>query len=265
MGRFASTAELYEEFRPPYPDEFFHAVAQKLNLSKQHRLLDIGTGPGLLAIGFAPYAGRVTAIDPEPAMLAAARRAMARAGQTVHLIEGRAEDLPANVGPFDVVTVGRALHWIDRTALGPLFARLVAPDGVLVICGCSSARDGRNAWLETYNSARRAWSPEALWSESGKGERRPRDLIALLEGTGLTAEEVVRVETGHEVSASYLARRVLTFSSSSPAALGGRVDAMLADVEAQLAPFGRNRLLTEIVVSRADIAQRQGAMLVIAR
>jgi SAM-dependent methyltransferase len=256
MGRFASTAELYEQFRPAYPPEFFRDVAQKLQMSKRHRLLDIGTGPGPLAIGFAPYAGHVTAIDPEPAMLAAARRAMARAGQTLHLIEGRAEDLPAEAGAFDIVTVGRALHWIDRAALGTLFARLVAPDGALVICGCSSARNGRNDWLETYNTARRAWSPETLWSESGKGERRPRDLIALLEGTGFRAAEVVRVETVGEVDASYLARRVLTFSSSSPAALGDKVDAMLADVEARLAPFGHDGLITEIVVSRADIARR---------
>ena len=256
MGRFASTAELYEQFRPAYPPEFFRDVAQKLRMSKQHRLLDIGTGPGLLAIGFAPYAGHVTAIDPEPAMLVAAKRAMARAGEVVHLIEGRAEDLPAEIGTFDVVTIGRALHWIDRTALGSLFARLVAPNGALVICGCSSARNGRNAWLEAYNTARRAWSPETLWSESRKGERRPRDLIALLEGTGFKASEVVRVETVGEVSANHLARRVLTFSSSSPAALGDKVDAMVVDVEAQLAPFGREGLITEIVVSRADIARR---------
>jgi protein-L-isoaspartate O-methyltransferase len=246
MGRFASA----------YPAEFFRDVAEKLRMSKQHRLLDIGTGPGLLAIGFAPYAGHVTAIDPEPAMLAAARRAMARAGQTVQLIEGRAEDLPAEAGSFDVVTVGRALHWIDRAVFASLFARLVAPDGALVICGCSPARNGRNAWLETYNAARHAWSPETLWSESGKGERTPRDLIALLEGTGFKATGVVRVETVGEVSASHLAQRVLTFSSSSPAALGDKVDAMMADVEAQLAPFGRDGLITEIVVSRADIARR---------
>jgi ubiquinone/menaquinone biosynthesis C-methylase UbiE len=256
MGRFASTAELYEQFRPAYPPEFFRDVAQKLQMSKQHRLLDIGTGPGLLAIGFASYAGHVTAIDPEPAMLAVAGRAIARAGQTVHLIEGRVEDLHTAAGPFDVVTIGRALHWIDPTAFGSLVARLVAPGGALVICGCSSARNGRNAWLETYNAARRAWSPETLWSESGKGERTPRDLIARLEGTGFKAAEVVRVETVGEVSTSHLARRVLTFSSSSPAALGNKVGAMVADVEAQLAPFSRDGLIPEIVVSRADIARR---------
>jgi hypothetical protein len=48
----------------------------------------------------------------------------------------------------------------------------------------------------------------------------------------------------------------LTFSSSSPAALGEKVEVMLADVEAMLAPFARHGLLTEVLVARADIARR---------
>jgi ubiquinone/menaquinone biosynthesis C-methylase UbiE len=256
MGRFASVAELYEKFRQPYPTEFFGTVAEKLKLSKQHALIDLGTGPGLLAIGFAPYVGRVTAVDPEPAMLAAARKAAFRAGQTIDWIEGRAEDLPDRIRPFDVVTVGRALHWMDREALGPLFARLVKPGGAIVICGSSSARDGRNQWLDTYNEARRAWSDERLWSEAGKGDRTHRELIAVLERLGFHVEEAVRVETTHEVSVSDLAQRVLTFSSSSPAALGDKMDAMLTNVEVRLSPFGHSGNVTETLVSAADIIRR---------
>jgi SAM-dependent methyltransferase len=256
MGRFASTAELYAQFRPPYPADFFRAVAQNLKLSKQHSLIDLGTGPGLLALGFAPYVGEVTAVDPEPAMLAAARNAVARSGHKVRLIEGRAEDLPDGVGRFDVVTIGRALHWIDQSALAALFGRLVKPAGTIVVCASFSARDGRNAWLDDYNTARRAWSDEALWSGSHRGERAHRDLAAALEDTEFGVDETILVEATQEVSASDLARRVLTFSSSSPAALGDRVDAMLADIEARLAPFSRDGRLTEAVVARAQLARR---------
>src|SRR5579872_5706686 len=101
MGRFASTAELYAQFRPPYPAEFFRAAAERLKLSKQHALIDLGTGPGLLALGFAPYVGRAVGVDPEPAMLAVAGQAVARAGVSVALIDGRAEDLPVTIGSFD--------------------------------------------------------------------------------------------------------------------------------------------------------------------
>ena len=59
MGRFATTVALYEELRPHYPPAFFRSVAQKLRLGKEHALIDLGTGPGLLALGFGPYVGRI--------------------------------------------------------------------------------------------------------------------------------------------------------------------------------------------------------------
>jgi hypothetical protein len=55
MGRFATTVTLYGKLRPPYPAAFFRNVAQRLRLGKEHALIDLGTGPGLLALGFAPY------------------------------------------------------------------------------------------------------------------------------------------------------------------------------------------------------------------
>ena len=59
MGRFASTVAYYESARPPYGAAFFAAVAQQLGLDRSQRLLDVGAGPGFLAIGFAPYCREV--------------------------------------------------------------------------------------------------------------------------------------------------------------------------------------------------------------
>src|SRR5579863_5855657 len=78
MGRFASTVAYYEIARPPYGAAFFAAVARELGFDRRQRLLDVGAGPGLLAIGFAPYCGEVVGVDPEPAMVEAARAAAAR-------------------------------------------------------------------------------------------------------------------------------------------------------------------------------------------
>jgi hypothetical protein len=49
---------------------------------------------------------------------------------------------------------------------------------------------------------------------------------------------------------------VLTFSSSSPAALGEKADAMLADVGARLLPFSQDGVLTETLMSAASVARR---------
>jgi SAM-dependent methyltransferase len=256
MGRFATTAEYYEQYRPPYPAEFFRAVAEKLTLDKRHALIDLGTGPGVLALGFAPFVGRLIGVDPETAMLAAARAAAAQASVGVTFIEGRAEDLPGEIGSFDVVTIGRALHWMDHAALGPVFARLVAPGGAIVICSSFSARDGSNPWLEEYDTARRRWSDEELLTGSRRGEHAHRNPNDVLGPLGFGVADTIMVKATHQVSATDLARRVLTFSSSSPAALGDKVDAMLADIEARLLPFSQDGVLQETLMSAASVARR---------
>jgi SAM-dependent methyltransferase len=256
MGRFATTVALYEELRPPYPAEFFRTVAQRLSLGKERALIDLGTGPGLLALGFAPYVGRIVGVDPEPAMIAAARKAAGRASKALTLIKGKAEDLPADIGSFDVVTIGRALHWMERDAMPGLFERLVVPDGTILVCSSHSVADGRNPWLGEYNKARRIWSEASLWSESGSGERTHRDLAAFFRGTRFHLADLIKVETSHEINVRDLARRVLTFSPSSPEVLGDKADAMLRDVEQRLLPLSREGSVTEVVMTTAQVVKR---------
>lgn len=257
MGRFASTASLYEHLRPPYPREFFRTVTHKLGLTKESSLIDLGTGPGLLALGFGPYVARVVGVDPEPAMLDAARLAASGAGQHLTLIEGKAETLPLDIGKFDIVTIGRALHWMDREATLARLEELVACDGTILICASFSVTDGRNPWLDGYNEIRRRWSPAKLWEEAGKGTRTHRDLPAFFHGSAFAPTELVTVETSYTVSMKDLAQRTLTYSSSSPEALGGgNVAAMLRDVESHLASFSRDGLIAETVVSTAQVVKR---------
>ena len=80
MGRFASTVEFYALYREPYPPKFFKKVAEQIGMRGGESLLDIGCGPGLLAIDFAPFVGSCTGLDPESAMIEAAKGAAVEAG-----------------------------------------------------------------------------------------------------------------------------------------------------------------------------------------
>jgi ubiquinone/menaquinone biosynthesis C-methylase UbiE len=51
----------------------------------------------LLALGFAPYVGRIIGVDPEPAMLVATRNAAALESKAITLIESKAEALRASL------------------------------------------------------------------------------------------------------------------------------------------------------------------------
>lgn len=256
MGRFASTAALYEHLRPSYPAEFFREVAHSLNLKRESSLLDLGTGPGLLALGFAPHVGHVVGVDPEPAMLDAARRAASNAGRALMLIGAKTETLASDIGTFDVVTIGRALHWMDREPTLANLDRLVTREGVIAICAAFSATDGSNPWLDGYNDIRRHWSPVQLWEEAARGTRTHRDLPAFFRGSPFHPADLITVRTSHTVSIEDLARRTLTYSSSSPDALGDDVEAILHDIEAHLAPFSRDGAIAENIVSTAQIVNR---------
>jgi ubiquinone/menaquinone biosynthesis C-methylase UbiE len=127
VGRFASTVAYYESARPPYGATFFEAAAVELGLDGTQRLLDVGAGPGILAIGFAPYCREVVGVDPEPGMVEAARAAAQRSGVAVRFIEGRFEDAAAKLGAFDIVSIGRAIHWLDPEPARAALDRVLAP------------------------------------------------------------------------------------------------------------------------------------------
>jgi hypothetical protein len=77
----------------------------------------------------------------------------------------------------------------------------------------------------------------------------------VLQGTRFRVAESITVESSHEVTASHLAQRVLTFSTSSADVLGDKVSAMLRDVEQRLLAYSRDGVLTEIVEASAHIAR----------
>ena len=246
MGRFASTVAYYESARPPYGAAFFEAVAQQLGLDGTPRLLDVGAGPGILAIGFAPYSREVFGVDPEPGMVEAARAAAKRAGVAVRFIEGRFEDLAGKRGAFDIVSIGRAIHWLEPEPARAALDRVLAPHGRVLVCGATSVRDGRNPWLETFNAVRDRW----------KGDRPSRDHHTFFADGRFARTGTIRVEGTYAVPVERLVERVLSMSTSSSERLGDEVPAMESAMREALAPFAADGMIEDIVEARAEVFER---------
>ena len=248
MGRFASTVANYESARPPYPDAFFAKVPGELGFDRSQRLLDVGTGPGILAIGFAPYCLEVADVDPEPAVIEAAREAAARVGVALELIEGRFEDMADGLGAFDVVTIGRALHWLDPEPARRPLERVVPPRGRIIVCGASSVKDARNPWLETFDAVRQRWS----------GERPKRDHSAFFAGARFVQRGKNRVEASQSLPVERLVDRVLSMSTTSPERLGDEVPEMRNAILGALAPFASGGVVEEFVEVQAEVFEDRG-------
>jgi SAM-dependent methyltransferase len=246
MGRFASTVAYYETARPPYGAAFFEAVAQQVGLDGSQRLLDVGAGPGILAIGFAPYCREAVGVDPEPGMVEAAHAAAQTAGVAVTFIEGRFEDAAAKLGACDIVSIGRAIHWLDPEPARTALERVLAPRGRVLVCGATSVKDGRNPWLETFNAVRGRW----------KGDRPSRDHRTFFASGDFTRAGTIRVEGTHAVSVERLLERVLSMSTSSSERLGDEVPAMKSAMCEALAPFASNGMIKDIVEARAEVFER---------
>jgi len=68
-GRFRDLADYYATGRPAYPTLLARRVANLVGLNGTQVVLDLGTGPGFLALDYHPFAARVIAVDPEAEML----------------------------------------------------------------------------------------------------------------------------------------------------------------------------------------------------
>ncbi|MFF7457192.1 class I SAM-dependent methyltransferase [Kitasatospora sp. NPDC008115] len=131
---FAGTAEHYRHGRLPYAPGLVTALAEALHLDGRGRLLDVGCGPGTLALELAGHFAEVVGVDPDAGMIAEAERGAADMGLTgkSRWIRARAEKLPGNLGEFTVATFGQSFHWMDRPLVAATMHTLLRPGGALV-------------------------------------------------------------------------------------------------------------------------------------
>ena len=128
-------AARYYRARPPYSVELGTALAARLGWDGSGRLLDVGCGPGVVALSLAPSFAEVIGLDPEESMLAEARvRPEPAPAASLRWVRGRAEDIPAlALGGFQAVTFGQSFHWTDREAVAAIVYESLEPGGAMLL------------------------------------------------------------------------------------------------------------------------------------
>ena len=131
---YATAAPHYLRGRPPYSAQLLDVVRAAIGLDGTGTLIDVGCGPGVLAVQLAPLFDTVIGIDPEPAMLAEARRHAAAHDVEADWVEARAEDLATLELPAArLVTFGQSIHWTDRQPVLAMVHELLAPGGAVAL------------------------------------------------------------------------------------------------------------------------------------
>src|SRR3954462_15039095 len=107
---YEGSAEFYERGRLPYPAALAGRLADALGLDRSGRLIDVGCGPGIIALRLAHLFEQVVGVDADRDMLErAGRRASERNVTNARWVHMRAEDLPGDLGTFGVATFAQSL------------------------------------------------------------------------------------------------------------------------------------------------------------
>lgn len=135
----ADPAEVYDEqFVPALFAPFGRVVATVAEFGPGARVLDVGCGTGALTVAVAERAGaggEVIGLDPNPQMLAVARR---KPG-AVQWVDGRAEALPFPDRHFDAVVSQFAMMFFgDRIQALREMRRVLRPGGSLTVAVCGA-------------------------------------------------------------------------------------------------------------------------------
>jgi len=151
------------------------------------RVIEVGAGTGL---NFAHYPAAVTevvAVEPEPYLRSVAAEAAADAAVPVSIVDGTADELPAEPAEFDAGVASLVLCSVPSQphALGELF-RVIRPGGEL--------RFYEHVRAATPGFARLQRALDVVWPLVGGGCHTGRDTDRAITDAGFTVEKIRHFE-----------------------------------------------------------------------
>lgn len=207
-------------------------------------VLDIATGPGNVALAFAPHVARVVAFDLTPSMLEQTLRTAAKRGiSNVETVQGLAENLPFEACSFDVAVVRLAPHHYSDIQLAvDEMARVVRVGGKVAIVDTTVPEDdGLDREINEI---------ETLRDNSHVRNYRPSEWRKMLRQAGLTIifDQVGRVAEDAKLDFDQWVERIRT-----PGPQVGELRTRLRNASLELAAA----IQLEFVCDRAQFAWEQ--------
>ncbi|MBN1891392.1 MAG: class I SAM-dependent methyltransferase [Clostridiales bacterium] len=127
------TSRDYARFRDIYPREFYDKVIERGLCVSGQKVLDIGTGTGVIPRNLYRYGAEWIGADIEENQITEARRLAARDKMDISFLVSPAESIDFPAGSFDVITVCQCIWYFDQKITSPKFAKMLKKDGRLLI------------------------------------------------------------------------------------------------------------------------------------
>ena len=215
-------------------------------LDGTQRVLDVGCGPGSLTLLLAARVAFAVGVDADPDMIAAAAASADRAGVTnVEWRLMRAEELPADLGRFALVTFAQSFHWFDQAAVASAVRGMLEPGGACVHLQATTHRgdasvdalDHPRPPHEQIDALIRSYLGPARRAGRGlRAVRTPEDEQDALRHAGFIGPTRIEIDTVRVVTRSSddVVAATFSLSGSTPDLFGTQVARFEADLRALL-------------------------------
>lgn len=236
---FRSTAWYYARYREGYPAEFYDVLKVKFELTKNDRILDLGCGTGQIAIPISDCVREVTAMDPEPEMIAEGKeQAKKNNCSNIKWVEGGSEDLPAmknNLGRFKLVTIGTAFHWMDREKTLEDLYEIINGNGGIVIAGNTSIwNNPANAWQAAVRQVIKKYLGEERRAGSGTFNVAPIKHEVFIKNSSFKNMETYKLHWERKSTLDEVTGNLYSTSMANTSVLGSLKETFERDLKVEL-------------------------------
>lgn len=249
MSLFTGTAGFYRQYRPGIPEDVAAILDQAARPDRPRRLLDVGTGTGLVAEALLDRFDDIIAFDNDAGMLAAAEsslRPALPAGTRLLLVESTAEAFTPPTGwRADLVTVCRAFHWLDQAAVLARLDAQVAPDGAVAIFGDNSFWVAGSPWKDAVREVIQNFLGQQRRAGTGTFAHHDRPYSEIMEESSFNQVEEVRVPVRRTWSTDGILGYLYSTSFAAPQLFGDRLDEFESALKSTLAGLSHDDTFVE--------------------
>jgi SAM-dependent methyltransferase len=129
---WGKTSRDYAKFRPGPPDSFYSKLLALDVGLKGQKILDLGTGTGVLARQFAKQGCNVVGTDISDEQIMMAKTLASEDGLEIDFFRSSAEDIGFTENSFDVITANQCFLYFDKDIVAKIIAKVLKLGGVFV-------------------------------------------------------------------------------------------------------------------------------------
>lgn len=127
------TSKDYAKYRDVYPKEFYEKIAERNLCVKGQKVLDLGTGTGVLPRNMYEYGAEWIGTDISENQIEQAKRLSQELNQNIEYYAVAAGEVNFPENTFDVITACQCFYYFDNEEVIPKLAKMLKDDGRLLV------------------------------------------------------------------------------------------------------------------------------------